>query len=112
MNKKNKEILLNKILESIEKSENDILDMERNTQPVKPENSLGRISRMDAINNKSVIEAALRNKRKKLTKLKTALHQINDEGFGNCGNCKTEIQVARLMFMPESNLCVRCAARS
>jgi len=107
----NKILLRKKILELIEKSKADIIDMEKNTQPVKPENSLGRISRMDAINNKSVMEAALRNKRGKLTKLKTAFSQIDDENFGICNSCKTEIQIKRLLYMPESSQCVRCASR-
>ena len=111
MNKKNRGILKNQIIALIDQSQNDILEMEKNTQPVKPENSLGRISRMDAINNKSVMESALRNKRNKLTKLKTALLHIDDEKFGYCSSCKNEIQIKRLLFMPESNQCVRCAAR-
>lgn len=111
MDLKNKEILKIKILELIEKSQKDILDMENNTQPVAPENSLGRISRMDAINNKSVIEAALRHKRNKLTKLKTALSKIENADFGVCNSCKNEIPIARLILMPESDRCVRCADR-
>ena len=111
MNETNRGILKIQILELIEKSKVDILEMEKNTQPVKPENSLGRISRMDAINNKSVMEAALRNTRKKLTKLKTALSHIDDKDFGLCSSCKNEIQIKRLLFMPESDQCVRCAAR-
>jgi DnaK suppressor protein len=111
MNKKSKKQLKEKIIELITKSEQDILDMEKNTQPVVPENSLGRISRMDAINNKSVMEAALRNKRKKLSKLKTALSHIGNDNFGLCSSCKNEIQIKRLLFMPESDQCVRCASR-
>ena len=111
MNKTEKTELKGKIVDLISKSVQDILDMEKNTQPVKPENSLGRISRMDAINNKSVMEAALRNKRKKLSKLKTALSHIDDENFGLCSSCKNPIQIKRLLFMPESDQCVRCAAR-
>ena len=36
------------------------------SKPIAPENSIGRISRMDAINNKSVLEAALREAQSKL----------------------------------------------
>ena len=36
------------------------LDYKEITKPIAPENAIGRISRMDAINNKSVTEAALR----------------------------------------------------
>ena len=111
MDNVNRGKLKTQILLLIDKSQEDIIDMENNTQPVKPENSLGRISRMDAINNKSVMEAALRNKRRKLTKLKTALIHISDENFGLCSSCRNEIQIKRLLFMPESDKCVRCAAR-
>lgn len=100
-----------KILQMIAKSEVDIIDMEEMAKPISPENSIGRISRMDAINNKSVVESALRNKKQKLAKLKIALTKIDDENFGLCYQCKNPIQAARIVFMPESNLCVRCASR-
>ena len=95
----------------IGKMKEDIASLEKMTQPVKPENSLGRISRMDAINNKSVMEVSLRNKRDKLTKLKVSLSNIDNENFGQCKMCKNLIQPKRLIYMPESNRCVRCADR-
>lgn len=101
--------LKKKIEELISKYEQEIAETEKMTQPVKPENSLGRISRMDAINNKSVMEASLRNKISKRNKLKMALTQIDQEGFGLCGNCKKPINPARLMYMPESTKCINCA---
>ncbi|MEE9437926.1 MAG: TraR/DksA C4-type zinc finger protein [Saprospiraceae bacterium] len=104
-------VLKNKIIALIEKSKLDIVDIEKMTQPISPENSIGRISRMDAINNKSVMEAALRSKKIKFTKLKLALTKIDDENFGDCSSCKNPIQSGRLMFMPESTLCIRCANR-
>lgn len=100
-----------KILDLIKEAEESIVEMEKMTQPISPENSIGRISRMDAINNKSVMESALRNKRSKLSKLKVALASIDKEDFGNCSQCKNPIQEGRLIFMPESTLCVRCAGR-
>lgn len=81
------------------------------TQPISPENAIGRVSRMDAINNKRVADAALRSARKRLVKLQLALTKIEDENFGNCSNCKHLIQAKRLMFMPESSHCVHCADR-
>ncbi len=106
-----KEALKNKIQELIASSGQDILDMEGMTAPVSPENSIGRVSRMDAINNKSVMEAALRNKKKKLSKLKMALANIDKPDFGICKRCQRPIQQARLIYMPESDRCVRCADR-
>ena len=100
-----------KIAGLILQSKDDIEDIERNTQPISPENSIGRVSRMDAINNKSVMEAALRNKKAKLSKLKIALSNIDKENFGICSMCKNPIQQGRLIFMPESTRCIRCADR-
>ena len=106
-----KDSIREKITELISKSKLEILDLEEMSAPVSPENSIGRISRMDAINNKSVVEAALRNKREKLSKLKVALSKIDTPGFGLCAMCKQPIQEARLIFLPESSRCVRCADR-
>ena len=104
-----REELRTKIEELILKYELDITNSEKSVEPIKPENSLGRVSRMDAINNKSVNEASMRNKVSKRNKLKFALTQIDNPGFGACHNCKKPIAPKRLMFMPESTKCIRCA---
>jgi len=111
MDQQAKESLKLKIKELIKKLETDIADTEKMVQPISPENSLGRVSRMDAINNKGVMDASLRSKKTKLFKLKIALENIDKDGFGKCNNCNNNIQEARMMFMPESTLCVRCASR-
>ena len=87
----------------------EISDLEDSTAPISPENSIGRISRMDAINNKSVVEASLRNRKKKLSKLQLALAKINTPGFGLCTSCKQTINPKRLMLLPESVKCIKCA---
>ena len=79
------------------------------TKPIAPENAIGRASRMDAINNKSVNEAALRQAQATLTKLTLAESKLEDPDFGTCARCKGTIPTGRLMLMPESNRCVRCA---
>lgn len=112
MSPEEKDVLRKKIEELIVKYEHDIKETEKMTQPISPENSLGRVSRMDAINNKSVMEASLRNKISKRNKLKMALTQIDQQGFGNCSNCKKGINPARLMYMPEVTKCIKCADRS
>jgi len=98
-----------KIAAKLDEFASKIGDLEKATAPISPENSIGRISRMDAINNKSVAEAALRNAKKKYASLQLALRSVEKEGFGSCARCKRNIATARLMFLPESTLCVRCA---
>lgn len=97
------------IRQMIKKIKKEINEMENMAAPVAPENSIGRISRMDAINNKSVVEASLHNRRRKLAKLQVALSNVRKPGFGVCSNCKKGINPKRLMLLPESNKCIRCA---
>ena len=98
-----------KIVNGIEQVKKDIADLKELTKPIKPENSIGRVSRMDAINNKSINEAALRMAKVKLSRMEHALTKIDDPQFGNCSLCKRPINPKRLMLMPQSNRCVRCA---
>ena len=78
------------------------------TKPVSPENSIGRVSRMDAINNKSVMEESLRKLEAKYEKLKFIKTQTQNENFGMCLKCKNQIPLGRIMIIPESRFCVKC----
>jgi len=78
------------------------------TKPISPENSIGRVSRMDAINNKSVNQAALNNAELKLNNLKIALSKIDDSDFGICFRCNKPIPLARILLMPQVITCVNC----
>ena len=97
------------ILEEIEKTKVDIAHYKDLTKPISPENAIGRVSRMDAINNKSVNDAALIKAENKLKGLEVALSRINDHDFGLCRRCDQEIPLGRILLLPHSRLCVRCA---
>jgi DnaK suppressor protein len=79
------------------------------TKPISPENAIGRVSRMDAINNKSINEVALKNAVLKLNNLKVALSKIDDPDFGICRKCKTNIPLRRLLLLPQVVTCVNCS---
>ena len=98
-----------KINEEIIKTELLIKEYKEGAKPVAPENSIGRISRMDAINNKSITEAALQNAELKLSRLKNMLPRVGTEDFGKCAKCKCEIPIMRILLMPQSRFCVNCA---
>jgi len=97
------------IEEEIDKTKVSIQHYKELTKPIAPENAIGRISRMDAINNKSVNEAALLKSEQKLKNLNIALSSINDSGFGICARCSQSIPLGRIMLMPQSRFCVNCA---
>ena len=99
-----------KINQAILETQQDIANLEELTRPVEPDNAIGRISRMDAIGNRSINQASLNSSRQKLILLNRALGRIDDPEFGICTECGEPIAVGRIMIMPESNLCVHCAA--
>jgi len=51
--------------------ETEIKVLEYLTQPIAPDNAIGRVSRMDAIVNRGVNEVALRKNRDRLIRLQT-----------------------------------------
>ena len=98
-----------KISKEIQNTIQAINEYKEQAKPIAPENAIGRVSRMDAINNKSIIEAALRKSEEKLKKLKIVEKKISNKDFGLCIRCKTQIPIERLMIIPESTKCVNCA---
>ena len=97
------------IEEEIVKTEVKIGEYESMSSPVSPDDAIGRVSRMDAINNKSVTEATLRQAKDKLNKLHHALHRIDEDDFGKCKRCGNNIPLMRVVLMPQSPYCVNCA---
>ncbi|PHI18865.1 TraR/DksA family transcriptional regulator [Lewinellaceae bacterium SD302] len=105
-----KEELKDKLREQIARTEEKIKGYESMSAPVSPDDAIGRVSRMDAINNKSVAEAALRQAKDKLSRMKHMLATIDDDpNFGSCKRCGKPIPPLRIILMPESPYCVRCA---
>lgn len=79
------------------------------TKPIPPENAIGRVSRMDAINNRSVNEAALRTAEQQKADLVRAIDRLNDDKFGLCHACGERIPIGRILLVPSATRCVRCA---
>ncbi len=99
------------IQEKITELEQRVTDLEESTKPMGLDNAVGRLSRMDYINNKTIDEANLRASQTKLKALKRWLDLIDTEKFGKCTRCGKEINPKRLLFMPESTRCINCAGK-
>lgn len=98
-----------KITEEILKVEVVIEEYKELTKPIAPDCAIGRVSRMDAINNKSVVEASLRQAESKLRNLKRVFSKLGSDEFGVCLKCKQPIPLGRILIRPESLFCVNCA---
>lgn len=109
MEQDQKEALKQQIEAKIKSTRESIVSFEELTRPVSPDNAIGRLTRMEAISAKSINEAALAKARATLKQLERALARIGDPDFGLCSECDEPIPPARLMILPETGMCVKCA---
>ena len=111
MKNQEKAKLKKNIREKIKAAKEDIVSYELLSKPISPDNAIGRITRMEAMNSKSINEAALNKSKNRLSKLEYALIKIDNPEFGRCVECEEPIPYARLNIMPETDLCVHCAQK-
>lgn len=86
-----------------------IADLEEITKPIAPDKGLGRLTRLEAMNDKCVNEAALEQARQTLTRLSAASRRLHQLDFGMCLECRRPIAWERMEALPQSTLCVTCA---
>jgi len=111
MTEEEKQEIENHIRNEIEVLKEDIASYEQLTKPIPPDSSIGRLTRMDAINSKSINEEALRKAKSSLLKLERALKMLDDPDFGLCRECEEPIPFRRIMVMPGTEFCVECAEK-
>lgn len=101
----------NKIIQDIDDTRLQISQLEESIAPISPDCSIGRLSRLEAMNTKSISEASLRNAKARLQSLEKAGVNLEDPDYGICILCDEPIAFGRLMLMPETNVCVACKER-
>ena len=72
--------------------------------------SVGRLSRMDAIQQQQMADAQRRRNELRLKQIAVALMAVDDDEYGDCKVCGEPIGFARLRARPESPACVSCMA--
>ena len=70
---------------------------------------VGRLSRMDAIQNQQMAQETARRRQHRLSAIGGALRRIESGEFGYCTVCGEEIDRRRLDFDPTNARCVDCA---
>jgi DnaK suppressor protein len=108
MTKEEKSEILDIINSEILKLTKKVDELKDFTEPISPDDAIGRISRMDAINNKSVFDASMRNVQGRLDQLTQTLKMTGDADFGICTKCRQSIPFERMKIRPEIRLCATC----
>lgn len=103
--------LKERILEEIVDTEERIAGLEKATEAVAPDKALGRLSRLEAMSDKSVNDAALTEARDRLSQLEVALTRVYQRDFGRCVTCGQAIAEERIMALPHANQCIGCASK-
>ena len=73
--------------------------------------SVGRVSRMDAMQGQAMAVAANQRRQLELQKIGVALKRIETEDYGYCLECDEEIAEPRLKLDPATSLCIDCASK-
>ena len=89
----------------------DNLSGESATQIVElDQSSVGRLSRMDAMQGQAMAQENERRRILKLELIDAALKRITNNDYGACLSCDEDIAIKRLKFDPTSTLCIECAS--
>lgn len=70
--------------------------------------AIGRVSRIDAIQQQKMLEANRGAQRTRLAGVRAALSRLDEDDFGECRACGESIALARLRARPESLYCIDC----
>lgn len=76
--------------------------------PVDLATPIGRLSRMDAMQQQAMAQANRAGHQRRLLQVEAALQAQNQERYGECRRCEEPIGYPRLKVKPESPFCIDC----
>ena len=72
--------------------------------------SVGRLSRMDALQNQAMAKAQQNRRDIERQRLNRALAAMKDGEYGHCEDCGDDIPLPRLKLDPAATKCISCAS--
>jgi DnaK suppressor protein len=76
------------------------------------QSSVGRLSRMDALQGQAMSQERDRRRQLELQKIAAALRRVEAGEYGFCAMCGEDIALKRLELDPAAPLCIDCASKS
>jgi DnaK suppressor protein len=103
------EILRKQLVELVAELEDKLSASADTTAPVVlDQSSVGRLSRMDAMQQQAMAKATRQRAQLRLTQCKAALSAFDRDEYGFCRKCEEPIGYARLSAKPEAPFCLSC----
>ncbi|RMF15768.1 MAG: TraR/DksA family transcriptional regulator [Candidatus Dadabacteria bacterium] len=93
--------LRTELLQFLEQSDDD-------AQTVSLERPIGRLSRMDQMQQQQMVLEQRRRAQRRLQQVDAALEALDRGDYGLCAECGEPIALARLKALPESRICIDC----
>jgi len=109
MTKKEKIAIEDQIKIELKKLKLQIITLLKQSKPIAPDCSLGRLTRVEAMNEQVISLKILDEAQLRETRLNNALRRVEDGMFGVCIVCEESVGVGRMLVRPESVRCVGCA---
>jgi len=91
-------------------AEQDRISAEGRAPVALQQDSVGRLSRMDAMQQQAMAQAQERRRNQERARIKAALELLEEGEWGYCATCAEAIAEARLRHDPSAATCVRCAS--
>lgn len=107
--------------EEIQTVKNRLLQLQQELQDLKgtgeaaasvvelDQTSVGRLSRMDALQGQAMSKETGRRRQLELQKIAGALRRVDSGDYGYCLSCEEPIARERLALDPGATLCIDCA---
>ena len=107
------EALRSTLVSSQQALQEQMLSTDSSTKPVTlDQQSVGRVSRVDAIQQQQMAIANQQQADQLLKRIELALLRINSGEYGTCLKCDEPIAFARLQAQPYASLCIDCQSAS
>ena len=77
-------------------------------RPVELDQPIGRLSRMDAMQQQSMTRANRLEAENRLKRVESALSRVEAGTYGACLSCREPVAFKRLQAQPDALLCINC----
>lgn len=91
--------------------EQEIAAIVGDTAAISPDVSIGRLSRLDSMQQQQMALAGRRRLEEERSRLHEALRRIDSGTYGRCLLCGADISRERLEYQPDAVTCVPCLRR-
>lgn len=99
------------IVKRLAEIETELAALVDDTQAISPDVSIGRLSRLDSMQQQQMALAGKRRLEEERARLREADHRIDAGTYGRCLLCGQDIADERLDYQPDAVTCVPCLRR-